>query len=255
MKKKLIKLIMLSSLFALMLTGCDKKGGSISENLINDDPTAISMTGVTGMASVDTSETVSEDEAIVGLYTDPVTDSEESSLLPGQVAYEDAINPTGESVSDDSVSQNEASSVSENMTEGETDSPAPVATPDVMPESVPVPNEPNAPVSVYEDKRNNNITIINISGKDYANIYVTFSVGSMVNMDILGLDELKDGQTYVYSVTDMSPFYSVYMTRLTVTAETKKGETIDFGEIEILDPDAMNIVLSASSTGYYMYIE
>ena len=228
--KKFYKSLILVSVGLMVLTGCGKKSGSISENLINDDPTAIDMTGsiiASPVANEDgiVTDMIPEEEEVTGLYTSP----EES-----------------ESVSSDTVSENDMPSVSESAVV--TDSAA-------LSENEAQPEETTT-VPVYEEQRSDKITVVNITGTKLEHVYITLSAGNINDMDVLGADVLKDGDTFVYALTGAESLYSARDITLNVRAVTSKDKEIVFDEVRVYDPDNMIIVLSGSEKdGYYVYLE
>ena len=227
--RKLYKPLILLSACLLCFAGCGKKGGSISENLINDDPTAIDMTGsivASPLANEDgiVTDTIPEEEGVTGLYT--------------------SMSET-ESVSDDNVSENDIPSVSES---------AVVTESAALSENEAVSEETTVPV--YEEPRSDKITVVNITGVKLDHVFITLSAGNITDMDILGADELKDGDTFVYALTGAESLYSARDITLNVKAVTSKDKEIVFDEVRVYDPDNMIIVLSGSEKdGYYVYME
>ena len=233
MKKKVLKTILLLTI-ALTFSACGKKGGSISENLINENPTAIDMTGALTEPMTDTDTTdygdIDEGESVTGLYTSVVQDGETSSE---------------NTVSDNTVSYDMASEgmVSENEAE-----------PATAEESTAEEQLPSAPV--YNEQHNDKMVFVNVTGMKLTHIYVTLSTGTMSGFDILNTENLSDGAEFVYSMTDKSALYSVSDLSVSVKATGKSGDEIDFGTVRIYDPDKMTIVLTGNSKdGYSMYTE
>ena len=231
MKKKLVKTIIILTA-ALTFTACGKKGGSISENLINEDPTAIDMTGaltepMTGTDTTDYGE-IDEGESVTGLYTSVAQD--------GETASENAISDNAVSdnlISEEPVSGNDVPESEGDLTAGD--------------------EMPAAPV--YNEQHNDKMIFVNTTGMKLTHIYVTLSTGTMTDFDILNTENLSDGSEFVYSMTDKSALYSATDLSISVKASGKNGDEIDFGTVRIYDPDKMTIVLTGSDkNGYSMYM-
>ena len=215
MKRKLVKTIIILTA-ALTFTACGKKGGSISENLINDDPTAIDMTGALTepMGDTDTTDNSEIDEA--------ESDNAVSDNLIG-----------AEPVSDNALPQTEGDLTEGDLTAGD--------------------EMPAAPV--YNEQHNDKMIFVNTTGMKLTHIYVTLSTGTMTDFDILNTENLSDGSEFVYSMTDKSALYSATDLSISVKASGKNGDEIDFGTVRIYDPDKMTIVLTGSDkNGYSMYM-
>ena len=231
MKKKLVKTIIILTA-ALTFTACGKKGGSISENLINEDPTAIDMTGaltepMTGTDTTDYGE-IDEGESVTGLYTSVAQD--------GETASENAISDNAVSdnlISEEPVSGNDVPESEGDLTAGD--------------------EMPAAPV--YNEQHNDKMIFVNTTGMKLTHIYVTLSTGTMTDFDILNTENLSDGSEFVYSMTDKSALYSATYLSISVKATSRNGDEIDFGTVRIYDPDKMTIVLTGSDkNGYSMYM-
>ena len=231
MKRKLVKTIIILTA-ALTFTACGRKGGSISENLINEDPTAIDMTGaltepMTGADTTDYGE-IDEGESVTGLYTSVAQD--------GETASENAISDNAVSdnlISAEPVSGNDVPESEGDLTSGD--------------------EMPAAPV--YNEQHNDKMIFVNTTGMKLTHIYVTLSTGTMTDFDILNTENLSDGSEFVYSMTDKSALYSATDLSISVKATGRNGDEIDFGTVRIYDPDKMTIVLNGSDkNGYSMYM-
>ena len=231
MKRKLVKTLIIITA-ALTFTACGKKGGSISENLINEDPTAIDMTGaltepMTGADTTDYGE-IDEGESVTGLYTSVAQD--------GETASENTISDNAVSdnlISAEPVSGNDVPESEGDLTAGD--------------------EMPAAPV--YNEQHNDKMIFVNTTGMKLTHIYVTLSTGTMTDFDILNTENLSDGSEFVYSMTDKSALYSVTDLSISVKASVKNGDEIDFGTVRVYDPDKMTIVLTGSDkNGYSMYM-
>lgn len=236
MKKKLVKTIIILTA-ALTFTACGKKGGSISENLINDDPTAIDMTGALTEPMGDTDTTdyseIDEGESVTGLYTSVAQDGETASenTISDNAVSDNLIG--AEPVSDNALPQTEGDLTEGDLTAGD--------------------EMPAAPV--YNEQHNDKMIFVNTTGMKLTHIYVTLSTGTMTEFDILNTENLSDGSEFVYSMTDKSALYSATDLSISVKASGKNGDEIDFGTVRIYDPDKMTIVLTGSDkNGYSMYM-
>ena len=222
MKKKLLISLTLITCIALC-AGCGKKKASVADNLIKDDPTKV--------------EGLEQYADMPGVTTDSVieepTVSENSIDVSGNEAVSDnAIDVSENSVSADSVS---ADSVSEDTVSSDKAELEDLG------------------ASVYTPKENNELTIANLSGRRLDAVYVTFSAGNLKGSEILGKKKLADGGTYTYKISDMQSLREAGVIKLSITVIDKNEKDINFGEIEIVDPNNMTIVLAHEGKNYYMY--
>ena len=222
MKKKLLISLTLITCIALC-AGCGKKKASVADNLIKDDPTKV--------------EGLEQYADMPGVTTDSVieepTVSENSIDVSGNEAVSDnAIDVSENSVSADSVS---ADSVSEDTVSSDKAELEDLG------------------ASVYTPKENNELTIANLSGRRIDAVYVTFSAGNLKGSEILGKKKLADGGTYTYKISDMQSLREAGVIKLSITVIDKHEKDINFGEIEIVDPNNMTIVLAHEGKNYYMY--
>ena len=222
MKKKLLISLTLITCIALC-AGCGKKTASVADNLIKDDPTKV--------------EGLEQYADMPGVTTDSVieepTVSENSIDVSGNEAVSDnAIDVSENSVSADSVS---ADSVSEDTVSSDKAELEDLG------------------ASVYTPKENNELTIANLSGRRIDAVYVTFSAGNLKGSEILGKKKLADGGTYTYKISDMQSLREAGVIKLSITVIDKHEKDINFGEIEIVDPNNMTIVLAHEGKNYYMY--
>lgn len=227
MKKKLLISLTLITCIALC-AGCGKKKASVADNLIKDDPTKV--------------EGLEQYADMPGVTTDSVieepTVSENSMDVSGNEAVSDnAIDVSENSVSSDSVS---ADSVSADSVSEDTVSSDKAELEDLG-------------ASVYTPKENNELTIANLSGRRLDAVYVTFSAGNLKGSEILGKKKLADGGTYTYKISDMQSLREAGVIKLSITVIDKHEKDINFGEIEIVDPNNMTIVLAHEGKKYYMY--
>jgi hypothetical protein len=222
LKKKLLISLTLITCIALC-AGCGKKKASVADNLIKDDPTKV--------------EGLEQYADMPGVTTDSVieepTVSENSMDVSGNEAVSDnAIDVSENSVSADSVS---ADSVSEDTVSSDKAELEDLG------------------ASVYTPKENNELTIANLSGRRIDAVYVTFSAGNLKGSEILGKKKLADGGTYTYKISDMQSLREAGVIKLSITVIDKHEKDINFGEIEIVDPNNMTIVLAHEGKNYYMY--
>lgn len=222
MKKKLLVSLTLITCIALC-AGCGKKKASVADNLIKDDPTKV--------------EGLEQYADMPGVTTDSVieepTVSENSMDVSGNEAVSDnAIDVSENSVSADSVSADSVSEDSVSSDKAELE---------------------DLGASVYTPKENNELTIANLSGRRIDAVYVTFSAGNLKGSEILGKKKLADGGTYTYKISDMQSLREAGVIKLSITVIDKHEKDINFGEIEIVDPNNMTIVLAHEGKNYYMY--
>lgn len=227
--KKRVFLTICACTMLLILVGCGKKDNSVSANLINDNP---------GEISTDLMDIVN-----TGLAEDEnyVADEEDTAFM----FYEG--NNTDSSVSEDgAVSDNEA--VSENL-------PLEEYTGEEVEENVETESiEENDIPPLYTEVTNDKINFINICGRNIDKLYISFNAGSMVNIEVLGFEKLKDGDVFIYTVSDMETLINARSLTLSISASSGRKE-MDFGTIDIIDPTHINVVLACNKDGYYMYLE
>ena len=229
MKKKLLISLTLITCIALC-AGCGKKKASVADNLIKDDPTKVEgLEQYADMPGV-TTDSLTEEPA--------VSDNNTSIDVSGNEAVSDnSLDVSENSVSADSVS---ADSVSADSVSEDTVSSDKAGLEDIG-------------ASVYTPKENNELTIANLSGRRIDAVYVTFSEGNLKGTEILGTKKLNDGGTYTYKISDMQSLREAGVIKLSISVIDKHEKDINFGEIEIVDPNNMTIVLAHEGKKYYMY--
>lgn len=108
--------------------------------------------------------------------------------------------------------------------------------------------------------RTNDIYIANMSGKDIESLTFIFStdVGAR---DILGEEELKDGNLFVYTAADINALQQATGLRLKITATADDETVMEFPEIRVINIAGNTIVLSRGQStsenqaGYEAYIQ
>ena len=237
MKKYFIRTLLIISAVAIM-TGCGKKKNTISDNLINDNPQEVQ--GMDQYADLG-NKTPESTEIVDTIYMDPeagdVSDnsvSEDSLSLSSDSA---SISADEASLSSDSVSGDSISS--DVVTETESD------------ENISL--EDIATSNIYTPIESNTLNIANLSGRNLKAIYVTFSAGNLKGSEILGSNKLGDGDVYTYTIDDMDSLRNAGVIKLEITVIDKNEKDINFGSIDIVDPNNMTVVLSHKGKNYYMY--
>lgn len=102
---------------------------------------------------------------------------------------------------------------------------------------------------------NNKLNVANLSGRNLKDVYVSFNAGNINNLEITGDKNLNDGNKISYTIVDNDELINADNLILTVNAINKKGETISFGDVKIIDSSNMNVVLTYTDNGYQMYIK
>ena len=235
------RLALSTFIFALTiatLSGCGKKGNSVSENLVNENPSAI----VVDEALLVSNEPDSIPEDSNGEFFDGNNGG--SSLTPIDGS---SIEVDPASLSEDSISENDAYSEdgnAEGNVEG-TDSNAEST------EEVTIYTNEKV---IYNEPADKPLTLANLSGLNIDKLYVSFSVGNMQDIEVLGTETLKDGKSFSYTILDTASIKTGGKITLGVTAVAGKN-TIDFGMIDIVDVSNMTVILTKNSDGYCLYLE
>lgn len=99
------------------------------------------------------------------------------------------------------------------------------------------------------------ISIANMSGEDLETLSLNFSESSVLGQNILGEDGLKDGALFDYAPADIQSLKDTQNLRIQIIATSKRGETIDFGTIPVIEPVGMVVILDQTKDGYSMYIK
>lgn len=199
--KKILVLLTAS----LILVGCGAKGDSISDNLINENPSEI--------------------------HGDFVNLSDSSFTEMSGTTEDEEIDE--DSISDQGISENQPEAVEQSQV-------------DLTPATDPV----------YAQDENNKMYVANLSGVDIDKLFVSMNVGNLNNTEILGFDDLYDGNSFEYSIDDIDTLKQAGIIKLKVNILTRKGASIDFGEIEVIDPTGIKLILAWNlEDGYYMYLE
>lgn len=237
MRRKNIKGAIFVLAFAMItMTACGKKGNSVSENLVNENP---------GEIQIDESLLISDTPEEPSDITVGDGPSSDSNFLSTPINGADIV--SNNSISDNSLSDNSASenSVSDNeaMMSG---------SPEEATDSVA--NEATMATTEYKEAADKPLTIGNISGYNINKLYITFDVGNMNNIEILGTETLKDGKSFEYTILDMSSIKASNKVTLSITAESGK-KILDFGSIDIYNPADMTIILAADGDEYHLYQE
>lgn len=217
---KWLRICLLASL-CVCVSGCGKESNSISENLINENPTQL-----TGDI-VDRYVSENNTENIFGSVTNEVSSD----------------NLSDNTISDNLVSGNEVSANEGIMISGNQAETNPFS---------------GAGVSmnyVFTDEISNCLNIVNLSGKDIDSLYITFNAGSINNMEILGTESFHDGTSFTYAITDMDSLKEAKDLKLTISATAKDDTSLIFGTADILNPGQMTVVLTWDESGYKMYID
>ena len=209
MNKKKVLFICIAAIFAF--AGCGKDEATLSDNLINENPSEIKGEYQDISASLNLAK--AEDS------TDDFTEDTE------------AISNNGE-VQEEALSENEA-----------------------IEESSATLLEDEGAGAIVSETENKNMRISNICGLDIDKLYVTFSTGDMTNEEILGFNDLYDGEGYSYQLECMDSLKAAGIIKLKITAVTKNKLSVDFGEVEIIDSTNIKVILSFDTSGYYMYLE
>lgn len=228
MKKKIITALVSCMTITFIFAGCGKKNNSVADNLVKDDPSKIqNMDQYAGLAT--TKESAIEEQP--GEIVDTISvNTVSSDTISNNSVSADTISSNG--VSDNSLSENSISDNEETPSQSLSD---------ITSENVYVPAE------------NNTLNISNISGRNLSAVYVTFSEGNLKGSEILGNKKLKDGNIYTYTIDDMESLRNGGILKLSITAIDNKEKDINFGEIDIVDPNNMTIVLAHDKNGYYLY--
>lgn len=229
MKRRIIYSLICVTLL-LSLCACGKKKKTVGESLIKDNPGQIQ--GLDEYVNNNNSGIAVDDT----VYKEPGTDMSNNMVSDNSVS-EGAVSNNGVS-NNDIFTNNGSTVVSDNTVDVSRGNDGLVAV-----------SSNNFDISAYENN-SNNLTLINMSGKSYKQIYVTFSSGNINNREILGKKRLKDAATYSYKVEDMDSLKNADYLKVIIKGVDKKDKDVDFGEIDVIDPTNMIIVLTED--GMYM---
>lgn len=219
-------------LVSIQITACGKKSNSLSENLINENAGQINMDNIEYPAEEDDEidpllleAGADSDSGIISVEGDPEAEAAASELISGE---------SEEETSEDADEMEETETTEAPVEEGAIENNTAVA------ESVTI---------------NNTLSIANLSGKNLSQLYITYNTGSLVDNEILQGKKLNDGDTLEYIVLDMDSLRSASDLILTIVAYDKNDNRIEFGDLRIIDPAHMNVVLTFGDEGYTMYID
>ena len=216
--------VLLGMIMLVLATGCGKDDEKISDNTISGDNN-INQNILSDNASGDMSGN------LTGSISDNITED-----ISGNV-----IGSMSDNMSED-VSGNLTGSVGDNTQD---------ALPDYTPGEI---------IGSLSTGRTNNIFIANMSGKDIETLTFTFSTDTG-ERDILGEEELKDGNMFVYSAADISSLQQMSGLRLRITATADDETVMEFPEIRVINIAGSTIVLSRGQStsdnqaGYEAYIQ
>ena len=234
MKFKKYTFVLLTCILTMsVIVGCGKKKDTVGDNLINENPNEL-----TGDISAIASGASGE--------SDINTDILSNTLNNSSVSDNESISDNASS--DDNISGNTAN-ISDNSASviSSDDSKTTAITNNVSSETI--------DYIIEESLNSNNIVFGNISGLDIEKLYITFNTGSVTSLEVLGTEDLKDGTYFSYALTDTDSLKNTDKLVLSVSVETSDKQTISFGDLEIIDASGMNILLSHSKDGYFMYLE
>lgn len=101
----------------------------------------------------------------------------------------------------------------------------------------------------------NCLYIANMCGKDIESLSITFNAGSLQSTEILGEENLSDGELFTYVIEDMNSLRTAESLSLSINAVAADETVLVFPEVSIMDPSQMTMVLSVEEEGYYMYVK
>jgi len=99
------------------------------------------------------------------------------------------------------------------------------------------------------------LSFANLTGKDLAEIYITFSEGALQNVELLQGNVLKDGAGVHYLIEELSELRTAEHLKLSVTTVATDDTRMEFPAISIWDISATNVVLTTEDDQYTMYLE
>lgn len=211
-----------------------------------------------------------------GCGKDDETDSDNRISENNVINLDTSSDSTPENGSDDmagNISGNAAGDISDNMV-GDVSGNITGSISDNMPEDVSG-NEAgeiaddsqgtlpdNAPEGIIgiSVAHTNDIHIANMSGKDIASLSFTFSTDAGAR-ELLGEEELKDGNLFVYTAADINTLQQATGLRLKITAFADDETVMEFPEIRVINIAGSTIVLSRGQStsenqaGYEAYIQ
>lgn len=239
--KKLVYIALIATMCACSLTACGKKKTqTLSDNFANMTDEIQGIDEINAQIQETQAEYLSDDNGGSALDLENAMSGEASSETAGQI--DEANTPVSEDGAEMSVSED--GTVSDDMVSENAEADF---------------NEANPETGVSMDDYfatmafNNTLTVSNLSGKDLKEVYATFNTGTINNVEITCGKKLKDGNKVGYVIADIESLKNASNIVLTINAVNKKGETISFGDVRIVDPSNMNIVLVSDDEGYSMY--
>lgn len=229
MKKKLYTFL-IAGMCMIVISACGKKESqTVSDNFagMTDE--------IQGMDEINSMLEEKQEEA--NYLTDDTNENLEDMMSPDETNADDTN--TDESVSDDvaGVSDNAAEADMGDMNDNDNEE---VETSE---------NDYLSNLAI-----GNTLNVANLSGKDLKEVYASFNVGNINNVEITSGKKLKDGNQVSYVIADAESLVNASSIVLSINAVDKKGETVSFGDVRIIDACSMNVVLTNTDDGYKMYI-
>lgn len=153
-------------------------------------------------------------------------------------------------ISENEISENAASEnvISENFMPNDTVSDNTVT------EDIATEEEMEEEVYIPIESISNCLYFANMSGKDLESLIITFSTGDLQGREILGEEDLPDGELFTFVIEDMLSLRNAENLTLSVNAVAADDTVMNFTEIQIIDPAQMTIILSSGEEGYEMYV-
>lgn len=240
-KRKLACFIGLMSV--CLLFGCGEKKKTVKDNLVKGDPNEIQ--GMDKYNNIGNSDDSNNDIVNPDMYGEPGDDV----AISDNTVSTDSISDNG--TDDFIVDNNSDSTVPANVISSNAVDTPEIGGPNPALESV---SSNGFDVSKYESN-NNKLDIINLSGRNIKQLYITFSEGGINNREILGDKRLNDAGSFSYQIEDMTALKNASRLTLTVKGVDKKDKDIIFGEVDVFDPSNMTLVLTKEKGKYTMYFK
>ncbi|MBR3517549.1 MAG: hypothetical protein IKO10_14685 [Lachnospiraceae bacterium] len=99
------------------------------------------------------------------------------------------------------------------------------------------------------------VCFANLTGCDIVKLQITFNAADIQNLEVLGEKRLYDGAQFTYKSSELDGLRGAARLKMSVIATAKDATVMAFPEIDILDPAHTNVVLTASDTGWRMYLQ
>ena len=99
------------------------------------------------------------------------------------------------------------------------------------------------------------VCFANLTGQDIVKLQISFNIGDIQNLEVLGEKRLYDGGQFSYKNSMPESFRGATRLKMSVTATARDATVMLFPEIDVLDPAHTDVVLTSSAEGWRMYLQ